>query len=223
MPSIAMMYRVCYTFDMGEERLSNHEITKRRVRAGIAGYDVPKAIRQFGLVSDEQFIYVDFMTRHYRINLKDGMTEWASGSDWIEAGFNETLTIFDILFYSQEDASLSGTYTQIQNLSRVQTGSVYAGKGAYRETEAYLDSRTEAFARACEALGGTPAGKGDVSYRIPVFQQIDMLVQFWCSDEDFPASLQFLYDENLLQFMHYETTWYVSNHFMELIGLNMKE
>ena len=225
-----MICRVCYTFDMEEGRLSNHEITKRRVRAGIADYDVPKAIRQFGLVSDEQFLYMDFMTRHYRINRKDGMTEWlttdisdAKAATWIEAGFNETLTIFDILFYSQEDAVMSGTYTQIQNLSRVQTGSVYAGKGAFREREIFLDSHTDAFASACEALGGTPAGKGDVSYHIPVFQQIDMLVQFWCSDEDFPASLQFLYDENLLQFMHYETTWYVSNHFMELIDLIMKQ
>ena len=205
------------------QRLSNHEITKRRVQSQIGTYDIPKAIRQFGLVSDDDYLYVDFMTRHYRISLTRGMTEWANGSEWIEAGFSETLTIFDILFYSQEDAALSGTYTQIQNLSRVQTGSVYAGKGAFRECETFLDSRTDDFARACEVLGGTPAGKGDVSYRIPVFQKIDILVQFWCSDEDFPASLQFLYDENLLQFMHYETTWYVSNHFMALVEEIMKD
>lgn len=34
-------------------------------------------------------------------------------------------------------------------------------------------------------------------------------MQFWDEDEDFPASVRFLFDRNALLFMHYETLWYV--------------
>lgn len=203
---------------------SNHEITKRRVQSKIAEYDIPKAIRQFGLLSDTRYLYVDFMTRHYRIDKATGVTEWSMDSFETdtdpcvhEAGFNEVLTIFDILFYSREDAFLCGEYTPMQNLSRVQTTASYAGKGAFRQSEVYWDPQPEKLAAACERLGGVPAGKGDVSYRIPVFQNIDMILRFWQSDEDFPASMQFLFDQNLLQFMHYETAWYVVSHCLDLL------
>ena len=32
------------------------------------------------------------------------------------------------------------------------------------------------------------------------------------SDEDFDAEIQFLWDENTLQYMHFETLWYVMSH-----------
>ena len=205
-----------------EKRPSNHEITKRRVMSGIASYDIPKAIRQFALASDDAFLYVDFMTRHYRIDQTSGMTEWLAGGAWLEASFGEVLTIFDLLFYSREDAVLSGNYMLMQNLSRVQTSETYAGKGGFRKREEYWDQQPEKLAEGCERLGGVPAGKGDVAYRVPVFRwpaggQIDMIMQFWSSDDEFPASFNFLFDENLLQFMHYETIWYVVSHFLSLL------
>lgn len=208
-----------------EGHLSNHEITKQRVMSGIGGYDTLKAIRQFGLLSDMRYLYVDFMTRHYRIDRMSGATEWsddrlfgAAGSVSVhEASFNEVLTIFDILFYSKEDASLCGEYTVMQNLSRVQTTASYAGKGAFHKYEEFWDPQPEKLAAACERLGGIPVEKGDVSYRIPIFQNIDVILRFWQSDEDFPASMQFLFDQNLMQFMHYETTWYVVSHLLSLL------
>ena len=220
-----------------ERQLSNHEITKLRVMSGITEYDIPKAIRQFGLVSDVQYLYVDYMTRHYRIDKKSGMTEWSAypwggAADYAsvyEAGFNEILTIFDVLFYSREDARLCGEYTLMQNLSQVQTGEIYAGKGGFQKYEKYWDGKEDLLSEGCRRLGGIPAGKGDVSYKIPVFQwtdptqkktalqQIDVILQFWRSDEEFPASFNFLFDKNLLQFMHYETTWYVISHLLSLL------
>lgn len=203
------------------QRPSNHEITKRRVQSEIAKYDISKAIRQFGLISDTQYLYVDFMTRHYRIHCTSGMTEWSDDGfrTVIEADFNEVLTIFDILFYSNESACLSGEYTVMQNLSRVQTTSSYAGKGAFRKMEEYWDQQPERLAAACEELEGVPGGKGDIAYRIPVFQNTDMIMQFWLSDDEFPATMYFLFDQNLLQFMHYETVWYVVSHFFDLLKL----
>ena len=203
--------------DENGKPLSNHETIRRRVMAGIGTCDIPGAIRRYGLREDAQYLYADYMTRSYRIDKESGLVEWCKGGNAQEADFNEVLTLYDLLFYAKEGAALSGAFTPVQNLTKVQTTAVYAGKGGMLRYEAYWDARTEELAAACERLGGVPDGKGDVSYRIPFFQNLSMIMQFWRSDEDFPASLQFLFDENTLQFLHYETTWYVISHFLDLL------
>ena len=55
-----------------------------------------------------------------------------------------------------------------------------------------------------------------MSYIIDVFDFFPVCVRFWDADEEFPASLQFLWDANALDFLYYETLWYVMD---ELIGL----
>ena len=58
---------------------------------------------------------------------------------------------------------------------------------------------------ACEKLGGVPVGKADVGYQLQLFEFLPVRLNFWNSDEEFPASLRLLWDFNLLDFMHYET------------------
>lgn len=46
------------------------------------------------------------------------------------------------------------------------------------------------------------------------------MIQFWESDEEFAANLQILWDKNTLDYMHYETTYYVVNClFKKLTGM----
>ena len=73
----------------------------------------------------------------------------------------------------------------------------------------------EALAEACRALGGVPEGKGDVAYRIQVFPFLPVIIQFWNSDEEFEPELQFLWDTNVLQYLHFETLWYVMGHMVK--------
>ena len=44
-----------------------------------------------------------------------------------------------------------------------------------------------------------------------------MIFRFWNSDEEFPAQLQFLCDRNMLDFMHYETAWFLVSHIILLL------
>ena len=48
-----------------------------------------------------------------------------------------------------------------------------------------------------------------MEYAIPVFRDFSVLFQFWDGDEEFPPRIRWLFDENALSFMHYETLWYV--------------
>ena len=41
---------------------------------------------------------------------------------------------------------------------------------------------------------------------------------FWESDEDFPAQLQLFTDKNLLQYIHYETAWYMFGYLLTRIA-----
>lgn len=68
---------------------------------------------------------------------------------------------------------------------------------------------------ACESLGGTPEKVGDVSYKIPLLDFMDVILQFWDGDEEFAPVLRVLWDENILDYMHYETTFYATSHLFE--------
>ena len=45
---------------------------------------------------------------------------------------------------------------------------------------------------------------------------------FWESDEEFPASVQILVDQNTLDYMHYETLMFAVSHMFERIKQNME-
>ena len=47
---------------------------------------------------------------------------------------------------------------------------------------------------------------------IPVFGSFSTLLRLWLPDDEFPAQLQFLWDQNALSFVHYETIFYIMIH-----------
>ena len=83
--------------------------------------------------------------------------------------------------------------------------------------------REEELRAACEALGGTPWGKGDVSYMIPLYRGLQFVFSFWNSDDEFPASASVLFDSNSLKYMHYETLWYCLGHIFSRIKEEMEK
>lgn len=66
----------------------------------------------------------------------------------------------------------------------------------------------------CSRLGQLSSIKGDLSAVIPVFDFLPVCLRFWDADEEFPASLQILYDENILDFMRFETVFYMTDHLL---------
>lgn len=47
-----------------------------------------------------------------------------------------------------------------------------------------------------------------------MFPFLPLILRFWDSDEDFLASLQILVDENILDYMHYETLMFAISHLL---------
>ncbi len=46
---------------------------------------------------------------------------------------------------------------------------------------------------------------------------LPLILLFWDSDEDFPASLQILVDENILDYMHYKIFMFAISHLLNLL------
>ncbi len=200
-----------------EERVSNYEIMKRQMQKEFLNYNQEEMIAKFQLRYDSMYLYLHFIGHLYRINRKNGIVEWAEDDMFckvVEAGYNEAMTLYDVLCNSKPDCHLAGQFVNMESLSSIQGSSTGVGSRMFRKVEEFFDHKEEELQRACERLHGFAIGKGDVAYELPVFNFLPVRVQFWSSDEDFDASLQLFTDQNILQYMHYETVWFAMSHLM---------
>lgn len=195
---------------------SNYETTLENMQVRFLSYDQGRMIDQFGLHHDGQYLYLSFVGRDYRISRGDGKAEW-SGDGFVHsvpAGFNEAMSIYDVLCCSKDRCRLSGQFCTVNRLKGV-IQSCRVGDGLLQSTARLFDGKSGRLDRACAALGGQRESMGDVAYRLDIFPFLPVILRFWESDEDFPPELTFLWDENTLDFVHYETTYYIRGH---LIG-----
>ncbi|MCC8137695.1 MAG: DUF3786 domain-containing protein [Clostridiales bacterium] len=195
---------------------SNYDITRDKAELRFLTYDQEKMISKFHLRNDEHYLYIAFVGRDYRIDRSSGRIEWKTdGFSHVEhAGFNEVLAICDVLCDSKDNCCLSGQFVRVNDLKGTVRSSGL-GNDLYEKYAKYFDERTSSLQKACEALGGEKQKIGDVSYLLHPFPFLPLMLQFWESDEEFPASLKFMWDENTLDFLRYETTYYVLGHVLE--------
>lgn len=212
----ACRYCVC-------RRMSNYEITKRKMQKEFLNYNQKEMIQKFCLDHDADYIYIKFLGHMYRVHRGDGNVTWSDDGfcTFSEANYNEAMTIYDVLCCSSGDCTLSGEFVNMDSLSFVQGSSAAQGSGLFQKMEQFFDHKNEAMARACRNLGGVESGKGDTACRIPMFDFFPVIIRFWNSDEEFPASLQVFTDKNVLKYMHYETLWFAVLHLLERIKEEM--
>ena len=136
---------------METKRMSNYEIMKRQMQKEFLKYDQEKMIRKFQLPHDPDYIYINFISRKYRIHRTCGKVEW-SDDGFIhsrEANYNEAMTIYDVLCYSRDDCKLAGEFTNMKNLSTVHSASAALGGGLFRKTEKSFDHKDQLLSQAC--------------------------------------------------------------------------
>lgn len=191
---------------------SNYDQMLENARKLFLTYDQAAMVEKFHLEQDGRYLYLPFAGLPYRIERATGKLQWMDEADCPHAaGFNDGMTVYDILCWSRPDCSLSGQYGPINSVaSSYHTSGL--GDTLFDSDATFFAARPEALVRACQALGGTPEGKGDIAYRLEVFPFFPVRVQFWQADEDFPASLQLHWDMNTLDYLHYETTYYLAGH-----------
>lgn len=187
-------------------------------------YNQQEMIDKFNLKNDSDYLYINFISRTYRVNRTSGNVEWSNDGfqNPIRAGYNEAMTIFDVLCSSKRHCFLSGTFVALNSLKG--TGQATSlGNDLFNDNIQPFAHRTAELAKACELLGGTKEGVGDVAYRLPLFDFLPVILQYWDADDEFSPVLKILWDENSLDFIHYESTYYAVWHLLSRINELMEQ
>lgn len=185
---------------MPENRQSNYDQVIENWRLKFLEMDQEELIRKFQLVADEEFLYIIYFSKRFRIDRKTGfITE-----DGKSPGFDTVMNIYNTFYYSAAHPVASGNLVAFRQVKKV-----YPFEAAYRRTiisrlQELFAGKTEELRKACEALGGTLLPQGDVGYVLPVFPFLNIAVLFWDKDEEFEAQANMLFDSEITEFMHEE-------------------
>lgn len=185
---------------MLENRQSNYDQVIENWRLKFLEMDQEELIRKFQLEADEEFLYIIYFSKRFRIDRKTGfITE-----DGKSPGFDTVMNIYNMFYYSVAHPVASGNLVAFRQVKRV-----YPFEAAYRRTiisrlQELFSGKTEELRKACEALGGTLLPQGDVGYVLPVFPFLNIAVLFWDKDEEFEAQANMLFDSEITEFMHEE-------------------
>ena len=176
----------------------NHVQMMEDARRIFLKYDQSAMIRKYHLENDEKYLFIRFMNREYEIARKSGVITRKGSTE--RAGHPETMSIYDMLCYSEKLPELPPLTGQWESLS-VLGGIIGAGHTQRLMTGRVLEpfaGKTEEMCRACEEMGGKKQKGADVSYILPVFDFFPFWFEFWDGDEEFPPNIQFLWDKNSL-------------------------
>lgn len=203
------------------ERTDNYLIQAQQAQQHFLTYDQASLIRKLQLPHDEQYLYPVMFHQQYRLNRKNGNLERKQGDGWVSANtFAEVLTLLDLVCDSREDRHLSGNWKNMTSFGLMFHQDML--EGAHDPWAALFESRPEDFRRACEALGGRKLDTtADIAYAIEIFDGLEIALQFWFADEDFPPSLRFLWDENALMYIRYETMHYAKGLLLDMLKQRM--
>ena len=203
----------------------NYETMRDRMRPYFLTFDQQAMIEKFNLRHDAAYLYIRFCGRPYRVSRTTGVVEWSEDgfASCTEGDYSESMTIYDVLCCSRPDCTLSGEYALSSDLpGLVYTGMQAGSSMGSRDTEAYFDANTALLERACVAFGGVPEGKGDLAYRIALFDFLPIRFSFWKADEDFEAQIKILWDTNVQSFMRFETLFFAAGHLLRRMTEWMK-
>ena len=200
--------------------MDNYQLSRDRAQSYFLNFDQTAILRQWELEHDDRWIYLSFLGKPYRVNRQDGSI--FRREDGAQAGFEEVLSIFDLLCHESSEKYLTGNFAPVNSLKGCPRA-VGVGTDFHTKTASRFDADPAAFRQSCEALGGIPVPMGDIGYRFPVFQELSVILKFYHADEDFPASLTLLWEENTLQFLFYETVFYVAGFLLHSITEEMKK
>ncbi len=190
-------------------KTDNYQTLAAKAQQKFLTYDQSEIIRKSPVTFDRTYLYLPVLDRTCRIHRKTGDLSWSSPDGTYIPGTEpcDRLTVFDYLCDADACRSLSGTFLSMANFGHLfHTRLLEDGPPSALELAVDLDPRL--LCRACTRLGGEPFPGGDISYKIPFFPDMPVVLQFWHSDEDFPARLRYLWDKNALFYLKYETMYY---------------
>lgn len=189
------------------ERRDNYAIQAQQAKGLFLRYNAEALAAKLHAKLDETYLYTKMLGEDYRIHRETGDVSRLLDGAWVSANsFGEVMTLLDLVCDCREDRFLTGRWKSMtsfglqfhQNLAENQPDPFAA----------MLESRADDFHRAAEQLGGEPFDKGDTAYAFDLFDGMRVCLQLWFGDDEFPAQIRWLWEENALMYIKYETMYY---------------
>ena len=202
-------------------RTDNYLKQAAQAKAYFLTYDQEALIRKLNLAYDEDYLYPVFFSQTYRLSRKTGDLARQGKHGWEDANTHgEVMTLLDLICDSREDRFVSGKWKDMAQFGHTFHQNLLEERDPLAEA---CQERPEVFRRWCEALGGKPMPTGDIAYSIEVFDGLPLMIQLWFGDEDFPAGLRLLWDENALMYLKYETMYFAREVLLSRLKREMEE
>lgn len=202
------------------ERMDNYARQAMQAKQGFLRYDQQKIIEKLGLAVDDAFLYPVLLGQTYRVSRTTADMERRVGTAWVDANTHEeVMTLLDLLCDSREDRRLSGKWKNMASFGLMFHQNLL--ENARDPWAEKFQNHPEAFRRACLTLGGRELPTGDIAYAIEVFDGLEIAVQLWFGDEEFPPNLRWLWDENATMYLKYETMFYARSLLLRLLEAAM--
>lgn len=202
------------------KRTNNYLIMRDQAKSYFLNFDQQMLAERWNLPMDGQTLYVSFFEQPYRIDRKSGSVFRLETGE--EAGFEEVLSIFDLLCYPKSRPQVRPEFAPVNSLDGKPAGAGVSTSGTFDSYAAAFGKDADAFCRACEALHGIRVPIGDIGYEFTVFADLKMRLKFYEADEEFPPQLTVLFHANALSYARYETIFYIMNFQMDQIVEEMK-
>lgn len=198
--------------------MNNYDAMQEAARLRFLEYDPATLAGKPGIADGGDHLQTCFLGRQVRIQKQDGCILL----DGRAAGFGESLSIYDWLCDSRAGAVPAGEYCALGSLPGIYVGGGNLSIEMPRLARA-IQSDPQHFRRICGEMGGREVALADLTVCLPIFPNLPLYLKFYFADEEFPPQLTPLWDRNMLQFVRYETVYYIAGCLQEYLLRRMDE
>ena len=190
-------------------RTSNYTIQARMARERFLSYDQEALIRKLGIPREETWLSVTLLSTPYRIHRKTGEIQAFSVGKWQKTDdYATVMTLLDLVCDSREDRFLTHRWKSMRDFGHQFHRQLLEEADPWAER---FQAQPDRLREGCLSLGGRPLPQGNIAYAIELFDGLEIALQLWFGDEEFPPNLRFLWDENALMYLKYETMYFAKD------------
>ena len=199
---------------MQDKHVSNYTIQAESARVDFLKWDQGEMIKRFDLEADEHFMYISFFGEKHSIDRLSGKVCCAAEN--VPAGFYAIMSIYDVLCCSKAGAFLSGQWQTLTGLS-AHSNFGSSGRNPFGLAAKKLSGNISKLKDVCTRLGGQEATKADAGFVFDAFPFLPVAFQYWEGDDEFDPRIRLLFDKNTLDYIHFETAWYIAEYLLDRI------
>ena len=183
--------------------MNNYDKMLADAQRRCAGYDMAALAAKVGVEDTPEQLKTKFIGQEVLVSKADGAVT-VNGKP---ADFGQALSVYDWLCDRKADAAVSGDFCPVSSLP----GVYVSGKGMQMPTlSKRIHEDPEHFRMGMAALGAREIPLGELGWQVDIFPGFPMQIKFYFGDDEFDPQLTLLWDKNSLQFVRYETLYYIA-------------